>query len=329
MRLSVVTTLYHSAPYLGEFCRRAAAAAARLTDDYELVLVNDGSPDDALDVAMALRRELGRIRVIDLSRNFGHHPAIMTGLARARGDWVFLIDCDLEEDPELLEKFEQVRQETGADVVYGVQAARAGGPLNRVLGRLYYAVFNLLSTERIPENLLTVRLMSRRYVVALLRHREVEFVLSGLWQRTGFRQVAVAVTKRVKGTTTYNLPRKMAVLVNSVTSFSAKPLYWIFYLGAGLFALSATAATYLVVRRLIFGEMLAGWPSLIVSIWMLGGLMLFCQGVIGIYLSKVFLEAKRRPRTIVRAVYEPTAPDGRPGAAAPAPAKAAGVKGEP
>jgi putative glycosyltransferase len=314
MRLSIVTTLYHSAPYLREFCARAAAAARRLTEDYELVLVNDGSPDDALAVALDLQRDNGRLRVIDLSRNFGHHPAIMTGLAHARGDWVFLIDCDLEEDPELLGRFEEVRVQTGADVVFGVQQARSGGALNRLLARLYYRVFNLLSTEAIPENMLTARLMSRRYVRALLRHREVEFVLSGLWQRTGFHQVPVPVAKKVKGSTTYNPARKLAVLVNSVTSFSARPLYWIFYLGCTLFILSTCAATYLVVRRLFFGVMLEGWPSLMVSIWMLGGLMLLGQGVIGIYLSKVFMEAKRRPRTVVRAVYEPPRGDPAPAA---------------
>jgi putative glycosyltransferase len=305
MRLSVVTTLYHSAPYLREFCARASAAARQFTEDYELVLVNDGSPDDALAVALDLQRGDGHLRVIDLSRNFGHHPAILTGLAHARGEWVFLLDCDLEEDPEWLERFEQVRMQTGADVVFGVQQTRGGGLLDRWLARLYYKVFNLLSSEAIPENVLTVRLMSRRYIHALLRHREVEFVLSGLWQRTGFHQVAVPVAKKVKGTTTYSPARKLAVLVNSVTSFSARPLYWIFYLGCVLFVLSTCYAVYLVVRRLFFGVMLEGWPSLMVSIWMLGGLVLLGQGVLGIYLSKVFMEAKRRPRTIVRAVYEP------------------------
>jgi putative glycosyltransferase len=281
------------------------AAARQLTPDYEIVLVNDGSPDDALAVALELQGQDGHIRVIDLSRNFGHHPAILTGLAQAAGDWIFLLDCDLEEDPELLERFEEVRRQTQADVVFGVQELRGGGRLNRWSGALYYWLFNLLSTEPIPKNLLTARLMSHRYVAALLQHSEVEFVLSGLWQRTGFHQVPMAVTKRTKGTTTYNLGRRLNVFVNSVTSFSARPLYAIFYLGSFIFAFAVCAATYLVIRRLFFGELLEGWASLMVSIWMLGGLIVFCQGVIGIYLSKVFMEAKRRPRAIVRAVYEP------------------------
>lgn len=306
MRLSIVTTLYHSAPYLREFCARAGAAAARLASDYELVLVNDGSPDESLSLALELQRSDGHLHVIDLSRNFGHHPAILAGLEHAHGDWVFLIDSDLEEPPEMLERFDQVRRETGADVVYGVQAQRGGGRINRVLGRLYYGVFNLLSTEPIPSNLITMRLMSRRYVCALLRHQEVEFVLSGLWSRTGFHQVPVPVAKQSKGTTAYTLAHKLAVLINSVTSFSAKPLYWIFFLGCTISIIAFVEVVYLVVRRLFFGVMLEGWPSLMASIWLLGGLILLCLGVIGIYLSKVFMEVKHRPRSIVRAVYEPS-----------------------
>ena len=119
MDLSVVTTLYRSQPYVEEFYRRICAAAAAITPDFELILVNDGSPDASLEVAVALFQLDERVRVIDLSRNFGHHRAIMTGLAHARGDLVFLIDCDLEEEPELLSRFHARLVETRADVIYG------------------------------------------------------------------------------------------------------------------------------------------------------------------------------------------------------------------
>jgi putative glycosyltransferase len=306
MRLSVVTTLYHSAPYLREFYRRVVLAVRPLTDAYEIILVNDGSPDNALAVALALRAEDNRVKVIDLSRNFGHHPAMLTGLRYAGGDWVFLLDCDLEEDPELVTRFDAVRRETGADVVFGVQDMRRGSWRDRLSGYLFYKVINALARDAVPENLMTVRLMSRRYVEALLRHREVEVNISGLWARTGFLQVPVSVSKRPKGSSTYNLPRKMAILVNAVTSMSAQPLVFVFYLGSVISGLAVGAALVLIARRLFLGEMLAGWPSLIVSIWLLGGLTIFCQGVIGIYLAKVVMEVKRRPLTLVRAVYGET-----------------------
>jgi putative glycosyltransferase len=318
MHLSVVTTLYHSTPYLREFHRRVVAAAKELTDDYEVIFVNDGSPDDALEVALAIHQEDPHVKVIDLSRNFGHHPAMMTGLRHAAGDEVFLIDCDLEEAPELLLALTQKKKETGADVVYGVQAVRGGNWMVRASGHLYYRFVNLLATDPLPENLLTLRLMSRRYVDALLQHSESEVNIAGLWVRTGFMQVPLPVEKTSKGTSTYTLSRKIAVLVNTITSMSPQPLVMIFYLGLIISGLAILAAFGIIIWRLFFSEMQMGWPSLIVSIWFLGGLMIFCQGVIGIYLSKVLLEAKRRPIAIVRAVYSHAAE--RPAiTAAPAP----------
>jgi len=305
MRLSVVSTLYRSAPYLREFYARAAAAARALSADVEFVFVNDGSPDDAMDVALELRREFGNVRVVDLSRNFGHHPAMMAGLEHATGDLVYLTDCDLEEPPELLPDF--AARLGGADVVYGVQDTRRDGPAARLSARVFYRVFNLLSTDPIPENVMTVRLMTRRYVGALLRHTEADFAIAGLWARTGFRQLPVPVTKRRKPTSTYDLARKVGVFVTALTAFSSRPLHFIFYLGLVIFGVSALTAVGLVAGQVLFGWAQTGWPSLMVSVWLLGGLTIFCQGVIGIYLSKVYVEVKRRPTTIVREVFEPVA----------------------
>jgi putative glycosyltransferase len=310
--LSIVTTLYCSAPHLKEFYRRARAAAEALTPDYEIVLVHDGSPDDSLFIALELFEQDPRVRVVDLARNFGHHKAMMTGLRYARGELVFLIDADLEEDPELLPTFAATLETAAADVVYGVQQERRGSWFERWSGRVYFRVFNLLSDYPIPENLLTIRLMTGRYVAALLAHGERETVISGLWALTGFRQVPIAVVKHSTSTTTYSIRHKTAVLVDSVTSFSSRPLALIFYLGATIGTLAGLAATYLVIRRVFFGVLLPGWPSLIVSVWLLGGMMLASLGVIGIYLSKIFIETKQRPYTIVRNVHERTADRAKP-----------------
>jgi putative glycosyltransferase len=128
--------------------------------------------------------------------------------------------------------------------------------------------------------------------------------MAGLWVRTGFKQTPVLVHKQRKRLTTYNLMRRVRMFVNALTSFSNKPLVFSFYLGSVIVAAALLVATGLVVGQLFFGAMLSGWPSLMVSIWLLGGLILFCQGVQGIYLAKIFLEAKRRPVAIVRQVYE-------------------------
>lgn len=296
--------MYKSAPHLEEFCRRICSTAELLTADFELILVNDGSPDDSLDIAVRLHQRDQRIIVIDLSRNFGHHKAIMTGLAHARGDRVFLIDSDLEEEPELLPRFWTAYEQQDADVVFGVQSARKGNIFERISGAAFYRLFNWLSNHPVPENLITARLMSQRYVQALLRHRESELFLGGVWAITGFNQVPLVVTKHSHGTSTYSLVHRLRLFVNALTSFSSRPLLLIFYMGAAIFFVSSLAALTLIVARLFFLPFETGWPSLIVSIWMIGGLMIFCLGVIGIYLSKVYTETKRRPYTIIRHIYQ-------------------------
>ena len=305
MDLSIVTTLYYSAPYLKEFYTRISAVAKQITDDYEIIFVNDGSPDNSLDIALSLFERDDRVKVIDLSRNFGHHKALMTGLAHAKGALVFKIDCDLEEEPELLCEFcAEMVKDPSVDVVYGVQQRRKGGFFELITGDLFYRLFNLLSSYPVPRNLVSAGLMSRRYVARLVEHQDREVYLGGIMAITGFKQVALVVKKYSKGSSTYTLGRKVALFVNAITSFSNKPLVFIFYLGSAIVFLSSIAALQLIVRRIFFGVFLTGWPSLIVSVWLLGGLTIFCLGVIGIYLSKIFMETKPRPYTVIRQLYE-------------------------
>ena len=303
MKLSIVTTLYFSEPYLEEFYSRICAVAEKITQDFEIILVNDGSPDKSLEIAITLHERDARVKVIDLSRNFGHHKAIMTGLSHSIGDLVFLVDCDLEEEPELLSRFHEELNNSGADVVYGVQQKRKGRLFEQITGSIYYNLINFLSGYSIPKNLSTIRLMVKDYVASLIKHKDREIFLAGLWAITGYRQQPLAIEKHFKGKSAYNFGKKLNILVNSITSFSNKPLILIFYLGCMISILSGFAALYLIIRKLFFGTFLTGWPSLIVSVWMLGGLMLFCLGVIGIYLSRVFTEAKDRPYTIIRRIY--------------------------
>lgn len=314
MDLSVVTTLYRSSPYLEEFYRRITAAAGQLTADYELIFVDDGSPDNSLDVALALYARDPHVRVIELSRNFGHHRAIVTGLEHARGELVFLIDCDLEEAPELLQQFySEMQAAAGVDVVYGVQRNRKGDWFEKISGKLFYWIFNLLSTYPIPPNQVTARLMKREYVKALVQHRDREICLVGLMAITGFRQVACPVDKGHKGATTYSLLKRVNLFVNAITSFSNRPLLLIFYIGTAVVSVSAISGIALIVRELFVGPYLAGWASLMVSLWFLGGLMIFCIGVVGVYLSRVYMETKERPHTIIRHLHQDGSGEARTG----------------
>lgn len=303
VRLSIVTSMYRSARFLEEFYARTAAAASKLTDDFEIVFVNDGSPDESRQLALDLHHRDPRVRVIDLSRNFGHHKALMTGLERARGELVFLIDCDLEEEPEWLPRFHETLVETGADVIYGVQSSRKGSWFERATGALFFHLFNRMLTHPIPANIVTARLMTRRYVRALVQHRDQEVCLAGLWMITGFDQRPIVITKRSGGTSSYSLRRRVSIFVNAITSFSNRPLLYIFQIGIGVMLLSVVTGIVLLYESLTGGIGVPGWASLMVSIWFLGGLIIFCIGVIGIYIAKVFTETKRRPYTIVREDY--------------------------
>lgn len=309
MKLSVVATLYRSAPYIDEFCRRVRQAARKHAgDDYEIILVNDGSPDESLDIARQIASLDSRIAVVDLSRNFGHHKAMMTGLAHAGGDEVFLIDTDLEEAPEWLAEFAALRAESDSDVVYGVQRQRKGAWFERVTGRLFWYTLKKLTGMPLPGNVTTARLMSRRYVQALLQHQEREVFIAGLWFITGFRQLPCEVEKLSNSTSTYTLRKKMSLLVNSVTAFSNAPLISIFYLGLLISLVAGCYIVFLVLRWWLEDTSMAGWTSVMASIWLLGGLLMSSLGVLGIYVAKIYTEAKGRPYTIVRDVYRNGAP---------------------
>jgi putative glycosyltransferase len=303
MKLSVVSTLYRSAATVEEFCRRGLAAAGAVSDDVELVLVNDGSPDDSLARALALQAADPRIVVIDLARNFGHHKAIMTGLAHARGDLVFLIDSDLDEEPELLARFHERLRANDCDVVYGVQERRRGGWFERVTGALYFSLLESFSDVQIPRNFMTVRLMTREYVRALVRHRDREFVMSHLCVQSGFRQVAVPARKLARSPTTYTLRQRVEMAIKHVTTTSTRLLYLILYVGLLVSSVSAATIAYYVLRYLFSGIGVDGFTSIIVSIWFFGGLTTLILGVLGIYVANILSESKRRPYTVVRRIY--------------------------
>lgn len=304
MKLSIVTTLYKSASYIFEFYDRASKAAIQLVgDDFEIIFINDGSPDNSLELAVNLADKDSHVIVVDLSRNFGHHKAMMTGLSYANGNEIFLIDSDLEEEPEWLLSFSDQMVNIQSDVVYGIQEQRKGSWFERWSGRWFYRLFKILTGLDLPESIVTARLMSRRYVDALLRHQEREVFMAGLWYITGFVQHSQVVHKHGASKTTYTFRRKMALLVNSVTSFSNMPLIAIFYLGILISLLAIIYIIYISIYWFFLSKPMSGWTSVMASIWLLGGMIISFIGIIGIYLSKIFSETKQRPYTIVRQIY--------------------------
>jgi putative glycosyltransferase len=304
MILSIVTTLYNSAPYIEEFYRRVLAQIQSLPVDYEVVFVDDGSPDSALDVALKIANRDHRVSVVELSKNFGHHKAMMTGIGQARGDLVFLIDVDLEEPPEILSDFYRELTEKSVDIVFGIQQQRHGTWFQRTSGEAFYHLYNLLSSNVIPRNQLRARLMTRRYVDALLRHREQLFMIEILCNITGFKQIAFPMNKTgYKGSTSYNLTRRIRLFINGITMSSNRPLIFIGYLGALITILAAFYTGFTLLQYLFGVATPDGWTSLIISVWFLGGLTIFSLGIIATYLSVMFEEVKGRPYSIIATVH--------------------------
>lgn len=296
--------MYSNAPLLTQFHSRIAAAAGKITRDIEIILVNDASPDNSLEMALKLLDADARVKIIDLSANFGHHKAIMTGLRHATGDLVFLIDSDLEEPPELLELMHaKFMEDPETDVVYGVQKYRKGATFEKLTGWAFYKIINSLADLKVPASVTTARIMSRRYVDSLLQFREKELFLAGVMQAAGYKQVPLELEKLSSNKSTYTFSRKVNLTLNAVTSFSAKPLLIIFYTGMAISLTSGLCILYLLYLKLFFNVQ-KGWTSMIASTWFLGGFTIFSIGVIGVYLSKAFNEIKDRPYTIVKQIYE-------------------------
>jgi putative glycosyltransferase len=305
--LSIVTTLYRSRAFLPEFLTQCLSTLAALgIADYELVFVDDGSPDDSAAWVREQCRVQPRIRLVELSRNFGHHQAAIAGLAHARGERVFLIDCDLEVPPAFLGELWAKMQASGADVVYGYQETRKGGWIERRGGEVFWAAFNRLSDTVVPPSVVTERLMTRRYVQALLTLGDRNVFLAGMMYWTGFVQLGVPVEKkRRRGPSSYTLTKRLALLAHAVTSFSAKPLYASLWVGAVALLVSVANAGYVILRKLLDpASTLMGFPTTVALLTAFFGIMMLGLGIVGVYVAKIFVQGQQRPLFIVKNIEQ-------------------------
>jgi putative glycosyltransferase len=305
MKLSMVSPLYQSAPYIPELHRRLIAASkAAGFADYEIIFVVDGSPDNSLDEAQRIVNHDPKVTVIDLARNYGQHKAIMTGLAHSTGDYIFIIDGDLEEEPEWIIRFHHELIARNCDVVFGVNKGIKRGYLYSHGRRLFYKSVNLLSAERFPENVCAARLMTRRYVNALLQFKERELFFVGVCHMAGFAQMPIEVVKRDTSPSSYSPVRLASLFIDGVTAFSTRPLIMIAVFGI---ILSIIAIIYLLVvlyLKIFHGVAVEGWASVMGATLLIGGITLFFNGITAIYISKIFSEVKQRPYAIIRNIYK-------------------------
>ena len=307
--LSVVVPAYNEQEVLPEFNRRLSAVLSALDFDSEVIYVNDGSTDKTPQVLDELAEKDGRVGVLHLSRNFGKEIALTAGLDHARGIAVIVIDADLQDPPELIPELVKPWKEQGWDVVYAKRKERQGESwVKRATAYGFYRVIQSMSRVRIPEDTGDFRLISRRALDSLLALRERNRFMKGLFAWVGYRQTAVLYDRQPRhaGLTKWNYWRLWNFAIEGITSFSTAPLKIATYVGLLAAVTAFLYGTWVIYKTLVYGDPVAGFPTLMVVILFLGGVQLTAVGMIGEYLARMFDETKNRPLYLVDA-YRPAA----------------------
>jgi len=302
-KITIVVPFLNEKENLPVLLERVAGVFAGRAEDWELLLVDDGSTDGSAEWAVTQAQTNRHVRVVRLSRNFGHQLAITAGLDRSDGDAVVVMDADLQDPPEtigpLIDKWRE-----GHEVVYAVRRSRAGETWSKkFLAAGFYRGFRRLAKGNIPMDAGDFRLVDRCVVDALREMRELHRFMRGLTCWVGFRQASVAYDRaaRFAGETKYPVWKSARLAFDAITSFSASPLRWIAVLGVGICIVAALWVLYVMEQAMVNpGSMQKGWASTIAVMVFLGGVQLASIGLLGQYVSRIFEEGKRRPLYLVR-----------------------------
>ncbi|TKC86690.1 glycosyltransferase family 2 protein [Trinickia terrae] len=308
--ISLVVPFYNESAVVEAFFREVPAVLRGIADaDYEIVCVNDGSTDSTLELLLAARAVDPRVKIVDLSRNFGKEAAMTAGLDEAAGHAVIPFDADLQDPPEAIPLLIAKWRE-GFDVVLAKRAERnTDSFMKRMTARLFYRVHNVISEVRIPENAGDFRLMSRQAVDALKQLPENRRFMKGLFAWVGFRTAQIEYVRRPRagGKTKFSAWKLWNFALEGLTSFGTLPLRVWTYIGGATAAFAICYAAYLFLRTIVRGVDVPGYASIITAVLFLGGIQLIGIGVIGEYLGRIYIESKRRPIYIVRKIYAQSA----------------------
>lgn len=303
MHLSIVSPVYKAEGCIEELCRRVSAAAADLTDRYEIVLIDDGSPDASWELIQRISAANPHVHGVKLSRNFGQHHAITAGLRESRGEWVVVMDCDLQDRPEEIPRlYARAHEAPGSECVLARRSSRRDGTSKRFSSWAFYKIFNYLTDLHFDGSVANFSIISRRIANQLLEMRESVRFYGGFLQWMGFNDCFVDVQHdaRHSGRSSYTLARLLRFSTEIILAYSDKPLRLCMLAGFGIALLSLMAGTLLLFRSLIYGSTVTGWASLIVSISFSSGAIIFTQGVLGLYIARIFSEVKMRPHYVIR-----------------------------
>lgn len=308
--MSVVVPIFNEEAVLQQFHARLCCVMAKLSFDYEIIYVDDGSRDRSLAILQQIKAGDERVGVVELSRNFGKEAALTAGLDVSRGDAVVVIDADLQDPPELIPSLIEKWYE-GFDVVYATRTSRDGETfLKKFTAHWFYRMMERLSETDIPADTGDFRLMSRRAVSALCQLREQHRFMKGLYSWIGFRQAAVYYRRdaRALGQTKFNYRKLLRFAIDGITSFSTVPLKLATSVGLLVAIPSFAMAVFIVAKTLLFGDPVRGYPSMMTAMLLLGGLQLVFLGVLGEYVGRLFNETKRRPVYLIASYTAPSMP---------------------
>lgn len=300
--ISIVVPVFNERGNLRELCDRLIAVLEGETAEFELLFVDDGSSDGSLDLLLELQKADSRIRILELSRNFGHQMALAAGLEHARGEAVVMMDSDLQHPPELIPEMAS-RWREGNEVVCAIRLETEGAGLwKNLTSRFFYFFFRRLSEVQIPPGSAEFRLLDRTVVESFKEMPERALFIRGMVHWAGFRRAEVSYNAgpRTKESGKYSVLSMARLALDGITSFSSLPLYLAAFAGCLLSSIGFLYALYALYARLFTDRVVEGWASVLIAVLVLGGGQLIALGVIGAYLARIYDEVKRRPRYLVR-----------------------------
>ncbi|MFC5475483.1 glycosyltransferase [Paraherbaspirillum soli] len=299
--ITVVIPVYKAENCLDELYRRLSVALEEISPDYEIILVEDCGGDGSWRAIERLARVDSRVRGLQFSRNFGQHYGITAGLDHCRGDWVVVMDCDLQDRPEEISRLYAKAQE-GYDIVLARRGVRSDPPFKRLTSWLFYKLFRYLAEIDYDGETGNFRIMSRNVVKNFRRMGEQLRIFGGLVQWMGFSTASIDVQhgERFEGKSSYTFSKLWKLSTEAIIAYSDKPLRLAVRLGFLMAFFSFCYGVYIIGRALLYGSPVPGWNSLIVSLYFIGGVIISILGIFGIYLGKTFDETKKRPLYIVR-----------------------------
>ena len=294
--ISIVSPVYGCASTLTQLYERLCASLAQISEDFEIILVDDRSRDNAWKKIVTLAKRDTRVKGIKLSRNFGQHKAITAGVDHAKGDWIVVMDCDLQDQPEEIAKLYNKAKE-GYDVVWARRVERQDGICKRINSKLFHIIYDYFTEKKSDSTIANFSIVSKRVIHEWRRLREQNRNYPLFIEWLGFDAVAIDIEHacRAEGSSSYTLKKLITFAIDSIVSQSNKPLRLSIQFGFLVSFGSFIFALYLVLRYFISGIPVEGWTSVMVSIYFIGGLLFANMGFLGLYIGKIFDETKGRP----------------------------------